>query len=174
MYNTYMDILSHGLWGSAAFFKKPRKQYWLAFFFGVFPDLVAFGPLFLWHALTKGPFTRPDFATFEPPRPDLLPGYVWQMYQFSHSLFIFAFIFGLVWYFRKRPFLPLVAWGLHILMDIPTHTTGFFPTPFLYPFADVYVNGMPWSTPWFFVLNWSILLILYISMAVKHRRRRLV
>jgi hypothetical protein len=46
-------------------------------------------------------------------------------------------------------------------MDIPTHTSDFFPTHFLYPLSNVHVNGMSWGSPWFMLLNYSVLLIIY-------------
>jgi uncharacterized SAM-binding protein YcdF (DUF218 family) len=46
-------------------------------------------------------------------------------------------------------------------MDIPTHTSDFFPTHFLYPLSNVHVNGMSWGSPWFMLLNYSGLLIIY-------------
>ncbi len=42
-----MDIVSHGLWGGAAFGRKNKKSFWVAFLFGVLPDLLAFGPFFI-------------------------------------------------------------------------------------------------------------------------------
>jgi len=53
------------------------------------------------------------------------------------------------------------AWVLHICMDIPTHGTAFFPTPFLWPVSDFHVDGMPWSTPIIFIPNVLLLAVLY-------------
>jgi hypothetical protein len=51
----------------------------------------------------------------------------------------------------------LSAWLLHILCDIPTHASSYFPTPFLWPFPTPYVNGIPWFTPWFMAMNYAAL-----------------
>lgn len=155
-----MDILSHGLWGGVAAGRQTKKRFWLAFSFGVLPDLLAFAPVFLVHLFTNG-FVRPKFATYEPPRPDLLPAYVNQVYNYTHSFLIFALVFLLVWLVMRKPFMPLLAWGLHILMDIPTHSTAFFPTPFLFPVSSYVVSGIPWSTPAIFFTNWFAIILTY-------------
>lgn len=155
-----MDIFSHGLWGAVAFAKKGKKSFWPAFIFGILPDLSAFGPVFINHLFTNG-FVRPDFATYEPPRPDLLPSYVNGIYNFSHSFFIFLFVFLIVWILRKKPFWELSAWGIHIIIDIPTHTLAFFPTPFLYPFFSYKISGILWMNPFFFITNLTLLVAIY-------------
>jgi hypothetical protein len=52
----------------------------------------------------------------------------------------------------------LAAWGLHILIDIPTHSLALFPTPFLWPVSDFKVNGIGWDNP--------IILAIDIAMAL--------
>ncbi len=164
-----MDVLSHGLWGSAAAGRKNKKHFWTAFTLGVLPDVLAFGPIFVAHFFTHG-LSRPEFATFEPPRPDLLPTYIAQVYNFTHSFLVFGLIFLVIWLIRGKPFTPLLAWGLHILMDIPTHATGFFPTPFLFPISSYSVSGIPWSTPALFLANWFALILVYVYLWRKRLR----
>jgi len=36
------------------------------------------------------------------------------------------------------------AWGLHILVDIPTHSRQTWAPQFLWPFSDVTVDGVSW------------------------------
>ncbi len=153
-----MDILSHGLWGSLAFGRKNRRSFWLAFLLGMGPDLCAFGPFFLLTFL--GVEQRPRFST-EPPDPSIFPSFVHQVYNVSHSLVIFAIIFALLWLTFRRPVWEFSAWGLHILVDIPTHALSFFPTPFLWPLSDLRVNGRPWSAPEIFIPNVILLALLY-------------
>lgn len=164
-----MDIISHGLWGGAFFGRKNRKDFWLSFLFGISPDLLSFG---IFTTMTiLGLASGPDWSDGVP-REDAIPQYVHAMYHFTHSLFIFAVVFGLVWLVRKRPFLPLLAWPLHILVDIPTHSTEFFPTPFLWPFFDnLRVDGIPWSRPIIFIPNVVLLLLVYIWFFVIKPRR---
>ncbi len=155
-----MDVVSHGLWGGAAFVKKSRKSFWLAFSFGVFPDLAAFSWFFISYLLRNG-FVLPDFHKLEQPHPDLIPPYVHTIYNYSHSFIIFGLAFLIVWTLLKRPVWEMLAWGLHIFMDIFTHSYKFFPTPFLYPVAHLEVNGVPWSNPVIFFTNWILLFLIY-------------
>src|SRR3989344_4762467 len=96
-----MDIASHGLWGSIAFGRKNKKSFWLAFLFGILPDLLAFGPFFI--GIFLGIYRRPLFNGTEPPNPALIPSYVSQIYSATHSLIIFAAIFLIVWMILKKP-----------------------------------------------------------------------
>src|SRR5207247_4366348 len=74
-----------------------------------------------------------------------------------------------------RSLLPLGAWALHILCDIPTHSTRFFPTPFLWPFHTPFVDGRPWGRPPFTLINYSLLLLTYLGLyAYRKRSRRLL
>ena len=45
-----------------------------------------------------------------------------------------------------RGYWPLwgVAWGLHILVDIPTHSRQNWAPQFLWPLSNVTVNGVSW------------------------------
>jgi len=64
------------------------------------------------------------------------------------------------------------AWGLHILMDIPTHSTDFFPTPFLWPFSGYRVDGISWGHPYIFFPNVVVLIVLYILFFLKKKKRK--
>ncbi len=154
-----MDIVSHGLWGSLAFGRSTWKNFWLAFFFGIAPDLFSFGlfTLSVWLGWASG-------VNWEggPPDPHLIPSYVHALYNGTHSLVVFASIFLLVWLLLKKPLYVMLAWPLHILVDIPTHTERFFPTPFLWPFSDITVSGIPWSDPRIFIPNVLLLFSLYV------------
>lgn len=155
-----MDIISHGLWGGLTFGRKSKQNFLLAFLIGIFPDIAAFGPFFIQQIFTRSLRTRPDYASGHPDL-SLIPQYVSQIYNYSHSLIIFVIVFLLVWAIRRKPMMELGAWGLHILFDIPVHTTSFFPTPFLWPLSNFHVNGLPWGNPWIFFPNWIALIILY-------------
>lgn len=154
-----MDILSHGLWGGIALGRASRRSFWTAFGFGVAPDLCSFGLVFADGLLTHGL----DFfnGLGHPPDPALIPAYVHHLYNATHSLAVFAIVFGLVWLLRGQPMLALGAWGLHIVVDIFTHSEEFFPTPFLWPLSDARVNGVPWSDPRIFFSNVLLLAALY-------------
>ncbi len=161
-----MDILSHGLWGGLAFGRKHKKSFWLAFFFGVAPDLFSFGIFFIdrlvGHGFTLG---RPD--------PSIIPEYVYHAYNVTHSLVIFTLAFLVAWFILKRPLLEMGAWAFHIVMDIFTHSDAFFPTPFLWPLSDFHVNGHSWGSPWIFFPNVALLAILYLYYFRVHKPRKL-
>jgi membrane-bound metal-dependent hydrolase YbcI (DUF457 family) len=154
-----MDTLSHGLWGGIALGRASRRSFWTAFGFGIAPDLFSFGLVFANGLLTHGL----DFfnGLGHPPDPALIPAYVHQLYNATHSLVVFAVVFALVWLWRGQPMLELGAWGLHIVVDIFTHSEAFFPTPFLWPLSEARVNGLPWSDPRIFFSNVVLLAALY-------------
>ncbi len=164
-----MDIVSHGLYGGVAFGRKNRTNFWLSFFFGVMPDLFSFG---LFTAGTWiGLFDHPDWSSGRHPDPSQIPQFVSTFYDYTHSLVIFALVFGLVWLIRQRPWWIMAGWGLHILVDIPTHSSAFFPTPFLFPLSDFHIDGHPWSTPEIFLPNVILLIALYTWFYVVKPRR---
>lgn len=149
-----MDIISHGLWGGLAFGRKQKKLYWWAAAFGIMPDFLSFG---IYTILTVlGIMPRPDWSSHP-----VTPDFVHSFYNVTHSLVIFIIVFAIVWLIRKKAFLPLLAWPIHILMDIPTHSAEFFPTPFLWPVSNFHVNGIPWSNPYIILPDLALLLIFY-------------
>ncbi len=164
-----MDILSHGLYGGVAFGRKSKLSYWKAFFFGVMPDLCSFGIFMI------GAFILSDHA-YEPgpPHPSIIPSYVYTLYNITHSLVVATLVIGCVWYLQKKPMVELFAWPLHILVDIPTHSSAYFPTPFLWPLSDVTVNGISWGSPYIWYPNLALLSILYALWFLERRKQRKV
>ena len=163
-----MDIVSHGLWGGIALGRASRRSFWTAFAIGTAPDLCSFGLVF-----ASGVFTRGlDFFSGlgHPPDHSLIPAYVYSLYNATHSLTVFAAVFALVWIVRGRPFMELGAWGLHIAVDIFTHSEAFFPTPFLWPLSDAHVDGVPWSDPRIFFGNVALLAATYAWFWFRRRK----
>ena len=134
---------------------KPRDRWWMIAF-GILPDAVSFGPyivvsilgagslfsyafgrfMALWGGTPVGAVTENTLGRpFAQPDPSLIPEYVYHLYDYSHSLVIFALVFGLIWLIRKKPYIPLLGWGLHVAIDIFSHGAEFFPTPFLIPLS---------------------------------------
>jgi len=156
-----MDIFSHGLYGSIAFGRRNRRSFWLAFFFGVAPDLFSFGIFFVQRIFNLGNNEIHGF-TSGPPDPSAIPSYVSSFYNITHSLVIFSLVFLVVWLIQRKPVLELLAWPLHVLVDIPTHSAEFFPTPFLWPISEFHVNGVSWGHPYIFFPNVIFLAVIYI------------
>ncbi len=155
-----MDILSHGLWGSIIFGRKNKRSFWTGFLFGIGPDMLSFGVFTLarlMSSLMTGTWQIRSGA------PDLMdiPQYVHSLYNVTHSFVVFAVAFIIVWIYMKRPVWEMMAWAFHIFLDLFTHSTSFFPTPYLWPFAYTPVNGVPWSTPIIFFTNVGSLVVIY-------------
>lgn len=161
-----MDIISHGLWGGLACGRKSKKEYAWAFFFGITPDLFSFGIYTALRVLGLEPSVGYMDAS-------LIPQYVHVLYSITHSLFVFALVCGILWIILKHPFVPVFAWLFHILLDIPTHSIEFFPTPFLWPLSNIRVDGISWGTPIVFYTNVSLLVCTYLLYGiVRHFRKK--
>lgn len=154
-----MDILSHGLWGGAAFGRRNKTSFWKAFLFGIMPDFLAFVPFLA--GSWVGLFTYPHWASGSTPSPDAFPSFVYLGYSLTHSLIIFALVFLLVWIIRRKPLYEMFAWPLHIIFDIPLHSNDFFPTPFLWPLSDFHIDGISWAHPFVFLPNVILLILIY-------------
>ncbi|MBS3132106.1 hypothetical protein J4212_06745 [Candidatus Woesearchaeota archaeon] len=154
-----MDIFAHWLWVYAAFHKKKYAK--MAAFFGVLPDLLSFGLFFVVMLFTGGL----DFSRRGPPPLDAIPGWVFSSYNWTHSLVIFSAAFILLCLILKKFYWPLLGWAIHILIDIPTHTSRFFPTPFLWPLSSYSYSGISWAAGWFMMLNYSLLVLAYVYIA---------
>ena len=153
-----MDIVSHGLWGALAFGRRNRTSFSLAFAIGMAPDLFSFGVL--WVAATLGLSPTPDFSHGTPPE-STIPLYVHHLYNLTHSFVLFLAAFALLWLLAKRPVWELGAWGLHVLVDIPTHSLAFFPTPVLWPLSDWKFDGWQWNQSAILIPNFTVLFLLY-------------
>jgi len=53
----------------------------------------------------------------------------------------------------------MLAWSLHILIDIPTHQ-GIFVLHFPWPLSYYWVSGLRWENYWFLVANYAALFLL--------------
>jgi len=181
-----MDIFAHALWATAgareanlAAEKKNNKSRislgWIAFF-GIFPDLFAFTIPFMYRFYNVLVSGNNISSFFE--RPPVIESGVegsfslaLNLYQYSHSLVIWALVFMIVWFVYKRPRYELLGWALHILIDIPSHVIAFFPTPFLFPFSDYrFPYGIEWSNMYFMIINYSLLLIVWGRMLIRDIR----
>jgi len=163
-----MDVLSHGLWGAIIFGRKNKRNFWLSFLIGIAPDVLSFGPFFLISFL--GLTERPRFSG-GPPDLALIPSYINQLYNLTHSLVVFGMVFLILWAVLKKPFWLLLVWGFHILLDIFTHSFEFFPTPFLWPISDFKLDGWMWGVPWIYLTNVFLLISLYLWFFIIRRRR---
>lgn len=156
-----MDVFSHGLWGGALVYpklKNNRLQRYMAVLFGVLPDIIPFAPAFVYMLFMRSSFDPGTFNTASG-----VFAFAREAYNFTHSLVIFASVLGLCLLVRRgKMYWPLAAWGLHILMDIPTHPE-FFQTPFLFPLSSYKISwGISWANPWALLVNWAALGVVYL------------
>ena len=149
-----MDTLSHALYGKGFF--GYRKYWWTSFLFGALPDLSSFGVYFLgllfsnFHGLKNG---RPSIEE--------IPIWVVELYNISHSL-ITAFVFIAIVYFIKKDLTwPMLAWPVHIIVDLFTHSIEFFPTPIFWPLSNYRFDGIPWSNIYVFTTNIVLIFLIF-------------
>ncbi|MEW6756158.1 MAG: hypothetical protein AB1505_35070 [Candidatus Latescibacterota bacterium] len=153
-----MDVVSHALWGGGAFGRRTRKAFLAAAGTSLLPDVLSeglFGVLSLLHVggMPAWEHGHPNITAFPP--------WAGGLYGLTHSLVVFTVAFLLVWALAGRPVWLVGAWGLHVLIDIPTHSLELFPTPFLWPLSDLRVDGVPWHQPVVFGVNALLLLGVY-------------
>ena len=150
-----MDTISHGLYSVflvKGIFKKGKL--WLAFLFGILPDIIPFGIPFIQKIISGISFSKDNPS-------QLILSYTHFLYNFTHSIVIAFVIFGLIYLFKKRIYVWMLGWPLHILVDIPTHSNAFFPTPLLYPISNFTINGIGWGNPYIFFPNWILIAVLF-------------
>ncbi len=173
-----MDILAHGLWTNAIFEssarlknqKRSRRDIWLGILFGIAPDLLSFGIFFVQNIFRVIFFSEESPFQGGPPDPNLIPDYISTLYNFTHSFIIFAAVFGLIWLIRRKPYWLMAGWGIHIIIDIFSHSKDFFPTPFLFPVSDFTINGTSWGHSTFMLINYSALILVYAYFFISRKR----
>ncbi len=163
-----MDVLAHGLWGGAGFLSRGGKAFAAAFVLGLAPDLLSFGLFHLTHPQWISQRILGEVSG--PPPIAILPEFVFYAYNLTHSLVLWSVLFALIWIYRRRPPWVFLAWGIHILCDIPTHSSVYFPTPFLWPLPTPFVQGFSWATRWFMATNYAALLLVYVTLLVYRHR----
>lgn len=164
-----MDTLSHGLWGGIIWGRQNRRSFWLSFVFGILPDMLSFG-IFTFMRI----FSFEGGEGFGKPELSSIPQFVHTLYDITHSFVTFAVVFALCWVFFKRPVWELFAWAFHIFLDMFTHSTEFFPTPYLWPFSHTRIDGVPWSHPNIFFTNVFFLVLIYAVFWYQKRKAKRV
>jgi len=151
-----MDIVSHALIGSLIASKthNPKVVFWSTIF-SVLPDIPQIPQYFFVGFLGRRKFWIPKSQDWKGVTAKY-PGWAAQ-YFIPHSFFILPIIGLVIWLF-KLPLLALVAYALHIIIDIFTHTGEWSVKPF-YPFkykVSGLTNAWLWL-PQYWVLSWIIL-----------------
>jgi hypothetical protein len=167
-----MDVIAHGLWSNIALYKKypnePKKR-WIGVAFGVLPDIIPFAPSFIYLFITGVRFNMQDALYSQ----HWVHMWAREAYNYTHSLVIFAAVVIVVTLLRKgRVYWPMLTWGLHILMDIPTHP-NFYNTPFLFPVSGFKFQnlGLPWSHAYIMIPQYAIFAVWYGWWFVRGRKK---
>jgi hypothetical protein len=171
-----MDTLSHAAWGYATLHKARDLRWWAALA-GAAPDLLWFIPSSIervaqrgWAGLTIGSSRGIWRADGPPLPPELVEAYV-RYYVYTHSLVMLALATMALLATRWRRYAWLaVPYGLHILMDIPTHER--YQTQPFYPLSTWQFQGLAWSDPRVFWPNVLALVGVYAWIVIKKNRTR--
>lgn len=152
----YMDMVSHALLTNLIFKEAPTGQRIWAIIFSVLPDALSFVPLFATDFFKKMLF-------FKRPPTSLYPRYIFTIYTVFHSLVIWCVVFLLLLLFKLEWWaIAYLGWGMHIIIDIFTHSKRAFSTQIFWPFSNYSFSGISWSSKWFIIINYSVILVLYI------------
>lgn len=151
-----VDTFSHGLWTYIIFNSfLSGKFLWLAIFFGMAPDLFSWTIYALYKLIKDRKFGRPNL--------NKIPQWVFTLYGLTHSIFSILLVFIIVYLINGNVPIFLLAWPIHVLIDIPTHSGKFLPTPFLWPIFEWKFPGISWGEPWLFALDWILIIIFIVK-----------
>jgi hypothetical protein len=194
-----MDFIAHGLWTNAVYEgaarrngkERSKKEIAWSVFFGIAPDFFSFGVLLFVNLLGQGvlwPYAQARFqeewgpvtgnifqawvGAVPPPDPSQIPMYIHHLYNLTHSFVIFAAVFLAVWFLCRRPYWLMGGWGLHILVDVFSHTDRFFPTPVFFPLSNFHISFVSWAEPVFMAVNYGALVTVYLWLYYFKRRKQ--
>jgi heme/copper-type cytochrome/quinol oxidase subunit 2 len=147
----------------------------------------------LYHGVDFSDVPRPETMPPEMRNSIFVFRFINTLYNISHSFIVFLGVFFLVWLVwmyknrskenndkrphdqkiqavtRSSPPWEMAGWFIHIALDIPTHTTAFYPTLLLWPFSDWHVNGFSWGNIPFIIANYISLFSIFIFFKLNKR-----
>ncbi len=165
-----MDIAAHALWAAAggawALRRRfiDREELVATVALAVLPDLAQFLPLIAWVMVGTGSWhVLPTFALAMPGHEPPLPHWVALTSHHLHCLLHSGVIAGIATLTLSiglgRMWLPLLGWWSHIVIDVFTHSSGYYPVPVLYPLNDWAFDGIAWTQPRMIIGNYLLLLV---------------
>lgn len=90
-----------------------------------------------------------------------VPNSVYHLYDITHSLITTIFIFIILYLVHKEFAILALAYGLHILCDIPFHDSR-FSTRFLYPISNFHIHGFTQRKHrWVLWIQYPIIVVIY-------------
>lgn len=174
-----MDTLAHALWAGLGLVAARRRVpisprvALAAVGLAVLPDLAHLVPLL---AGGGGWRTLIDYIRATPgTEPELAPWVAMlshHLHCIGHSAVIAAALTLAAWRWRRAWLIPLAGWWSHIVIDVFTHSSDFYPVPVLYPFTQRGFDGLAWNTPGFQIANYTALVIAGIALWLTRRRGR--
>lgn len=162
-----MDVVAHMLWAGAgaAFvtrrFRLPRRTIVATIALAALPDALQFIPLVAWSLSGQAQWSALwAHAIALPGQEPVLPALVGSTSHHLHCIAHSAVIAGavtVVWCAMRSFWFPLLGWWSHIVIDVFTHSSGFYVSPVLYPLTYGGFDGVAWNEPWFMALNYASL-----------------
>ena len=177
-----MDILAHALWTGAAGLGMRRRgitvsRRTMAAMVGVslLPDVLPLVPVLAASVSQPEPFAflrewvmaKPGT---EPSMPPLLAALSHHLHCTMHSIVVLAAVTALAAWRWRAALLPLAALWLHVLIDIPTHSSEYYPVTILYPLSNSAFDGVAWTEPWLIAANYAVLAAVYAWLLVRPHR----
>ena len=177
-----MDIAAHALWAGAGILlarrlwvdraaanaapdqprRKTARTVALTMAMAALPDLIHLLPLMGWVVFGSG--TAADlyaYAIASPGQEPLMPPWVTHfahhLHCIMHSAITTAAATLLLWLVLRTLWIPLLGWWSHVVIDVFSHSAAFYPSPVLYPLTQQGFDGIAWNTPWFMLLNYTVL-----------------
>lgn len=176
-----MDIAAHALWvgvGIAIIHRHRRISPRIAaatLALAVLPDLAHLLPMIAWNVFGDGSLAQLWRYSVALPgqEPDVPATIAWlthHLHCIFHSAIVAAVVSLIAWRIWRKQWLPLLGWWSHILIDIPTHSADFYPSPVLYPITQRGFDGLAWNTPWFVAVNYTALVVSGLYLLWTYRR----
>ncbi len=162
-----MDILAHGLWATLIFKNAPPTTRTVGIALSLAPDLIAFVPNAVYSVITNN--YKMWFKVSEDTVENManrVPPWVYRIYDVTHSIPLWIIGFSIAWAIMGSVPWAAFGWLLHIIVDIPTHSRKFFPTPFLWPLSSYKFDGYNWEAKWYMIANYVVLLAFYLRLHI--------
>lgn len=163
-----MDIVAHSLWAGLGAVAAARRwpvsasQALTAVASAALPDIAHLIPIVGWGLLGDGSWQAiQGYALAKPGAEPWLPAavQVWShhLHCVMHSGVVASVATMIAWFRWRWLLVPLAGWWSHIVLDVFTHSSEYYPSPVLYPITQRGFDGIAWTTPWFMALNYAAL-----------------
>lgn len=177
-----MDILAHALWAGAGVTLARRR--WpltsatvaTTVILAALPDVPHILPIMGWWLGGDGSWaTVRAYAVAVPGQEPLVPALVELWSHHLHCIMHSGLVAGVVTLacgaLLRTLWLPLLGWWSHIVIDVFTHSTNYYPVQVFYPLSERTFDGLAWNTPWFLVLNYVALAVTWCGLLYVWRKR---